>query len=261
MSVQTFIYKNTNISYTDEGKGVALVFLHGFLENKNLWKEVVPDFTSKHRVICVDLMGHGVSECLGYVHSMEDQADMVFALIHHLKLRKITLIGHSMGGYVALAFAELYPDVVKRLMLVNASSRADSDERKQNRNRAIEVVKKNATAFVSMAIQNLFSEEFAQHNQSKISAFKKEALQTPIQGILAAIEGMRDRIDREVLLHFSPYPVMILGGKNDLIVPLETLREECENNETQLVEMETGHISPLENPQKVSETLKKFLHQ
>ena len=128
------------------------MFLHGFLENSTMWNEHILELSKKHRVICVDLLGHGDTDCLGYVHTMEDMADAVHHVLHELKLRKVVLVGHSMGGYVALAFAELYPDMMKGLVLVNSTSRADSDERKQNRDRAILAVKKSYIAAIRMAI-------------------------------------------------------------------------------------------------------------
>ena len=127
--MKTTNFKNTKISYTDQGKGTAVVLLHGFLENQSMWKAFIPELVKKHRIITIDLLGHGETECLGYVHTMEDQADMVHHVLHELKIRKAVLIGHSMGGYVALAFAELYPDNVKGIVLQNSTSRADSEER------------------------------------------------------------------------------------------------------------------------------------
>ncbi|HWS59814.1 MAG TPA: alpha/beta fold hydrolase, partial [Flavobacterium sp.] len=135
--MKTTIYKNTKIAYTDQGKGTAIVLLHGFLENQSMWNAYISDFSKKNRVITIDLLGHGATECLGYIHSMEDQADMIHHVLHDLKIRKAVFIGHSMGGYIALAFAELYPDSMKGLVLLNSTSRADSDERKINRDRAI----------------------------------------------------------------------------------------------------------------------------
>ena len=124
--MKTTIFKNTKISYNEQGKGTAVVLLHGFLENQSMWDAFVPEFSKKYRVITIDLLGHGQTECLGYIHSMEDQADMVHHVLHELKIRKAILVGHSMGGYVALAFAELYPDNMKGLVLLNSTSRAFS---------------------------------------------------------------------------------------------------------------------------------------
>ena len=111
-------YKNTKISYSDIGKGTTIVLLHGFLENKNMWQKFVTDLSPKYRVITIDLLGHGESECLGYVHSMEDNADVVHAVLSELRIRKAIFVGHSMGGYVALAFAELYPSKHKRISFI-----------------------------------------------------------------------------------------------------------------------------------------------
>ena len=182
------------------------MFLHGFLENSTMWNAHVEELAKKYRVICVDLLGHGDTDCLGYVHTMEDMADAVHHVLHELKLRKVVLVGHSMGGYVALAFAELYPDMMKGLVLVNSTSREDSDERKLNRDRAILAIKKSYTTAIRMAISNLFSEENRDRLTDEIEAVKLEALKTPLQGIVAAQEGMKVRNDREVLLHLTPYP-------------------------------------------------------
>ena len=158
-SMKTIIYKNTKISYTDQGKGTAVILLHGFLENKTMWDNYILPLSKNHRVITIDLLGHGQTECLGYVHAMEDQADMVYAILIFLRLRKVILVGHSMGGYVALAYAELYPDYVKGVFLLNSTARADSNERKNNRDRAIKAVKQNYSNFVRLSISNLFSED------------------------------------------------------------------------------------------------------
>ena len=81
-------YKSTKISYTDQGKGTVVVLLHGFLENKKMWEDFAPEFSKKNRVVTIDLLGHGGSDCLGYIHSMEDQADMVHEVLQELKIRK-----------------------------------------------------------------------------------------------------------------------------------------------------------------------------
>lgn len=163
--MKTTHFKNTKISYTDQGKGSVVILLHGFLENSTMWKYLAPVLAKKNRVICIDLLGHGQTDCLGYIHSMEDMADAVHHVISELKIRKAVFVGHSMGGYVALAVAELYPEFMKGVVLLNSTSRADSDERIANRTRAIKAVKQNYIAAVRMSIANLFSEE----NRTKLS--------------------------------------------------------------------------------------------
>ena len=257
--MNTLLYKNTKISYTDEGKGTVIVLLHGFLENKTMWKEFVPVLAKKYRVITIDLLGHGDTECLGYVHAMEDHADMIYALLISLKIRKSIFIGHSMGGYIALAFAEIYPENVKGLMLLNSTSRADSDERKVNRERAIIAVKHDYTTFVRMAIANLFSENNREKMAAEIEEVKIEALKTPLQGIIAALEGMKIRKDREVLLHFAPYPILMVLGKNDSVLNYVESIDQIENTKAQLVTFPDGHMSHIENTTKLIKVMQDFL--
>ena len=257
--MKILIYKNTKISFTDDGKGTAVVLLHGFLENKTMWDKYVSALSKNHRIITIDLLGHGETECLGYVHTMEDQADMIFAVLISLRIRKIVLVGHSMGGYVALAFAELYPDYVKGLFLLNSSSRADSDERKINRDRAIKAVKQNHTNFVRISITNLFSEDNREVLTKEIEKVKLQALKTPLQGIVASLEGMKIRKDREVLLHFAPYPIQLVLGEKDGVLIYDDTRDQIEGTKVELTTFPDGHMSHIENEKELKIVLLEFL--
>jgi pimeloyl-ACP methyl ester carboxylesterase len=257
--MKTTNFKNTKIAYTDQGKGTAVVLLHGFLENQSMWKAFIPELSKKHRIITIDLLGHGATACLGYVHTMEDQADMVHHVLHELKIKKAVLIGHSMGGYVALAFAELYPDNVKGIVLVNSTSRADSDERKTNRDRAIVAVKQNYSAFIRMSIANLFSEDNRERLEDTIEEVKLEALKTPLQGIVAALEGMKIRKDREVILHFAPYPIQLILGKKDPVLNYDETIDQIEGTNVKLHTFPDGHMSHIENEAELLVVLSGFL--
>jgi pimeloyl-ACP methyl ester carboxylesterase len=251
-------FKNTSIAYTDTGKGTAIVLLHGFLENQKMWDNYIVPFTKKNRVITMDLLGHGETECLGYVHTMEENADAVHAILAELRIRKAILVGHSMGGYVALAFAELYPENVKGLVLLNSTSKADSDERKLNRDRAIKAVKQSYIGFVSLAVANLFSENNRERLGEEIENTKKEALKTPLQAIVASLEGMKIRADREVLLHLTPYPKMLILGEKDPILGFKETKEQIQNTEVELVTFPDGHMSHIENQDELTKVLLQF---
>ncbi len=256
---KTITYKNTKISFTDQGKGTAVVLLHGFLENKTMWDKYIATLSKNHRVIAVDLLGHGETECLGYVHAMEDQADIIFAILIYLRIRKVVLVGHSMGGYVALAFAEIYPESVKGLFLLNSSARADSDERKTNRDRAIVAVKQNYTNFVRMSIANLFNEDNRELLAKEIEKVKRQALKTPLQGIIASLEGMKIRNDREVLLHFAPYPIQLVLGEKDSVLNYEETIDQIEGTKVALTTFSDGHMSHIENEKELKKVLVDFL--
>lgn len=235
-----------------------MVLLHGYLENNTMWDAFVPEFSKKYRVIAIDLLGHGQSGCLGYIHTMEDMADAVQAILHELRIRKAVFVGHSMGGYVALAFAELYPDMVKGIVLQNSTSRADSDERKTNRDRAIKAVKQDYTSFVRLSISNLFSEENRERLSDEIEAVKQQALKTPLQGIIAALEGMKTRNDREVILHFAPYPILLILGRKDPVLNYEDSLDQIEGTSVKLVTYPDGHMSHIENSESLLKDLQEF---
>ena len=252
-------HKGINIFFTDEGKGSALVFLHGFLENSNMWNAFIPELSKRKRVICIDLLGHGKTECLGYVHSMELMAEAVEAVLKHLRIRRPTIIGHSMGGYVALAFAEKNPDALKGLVLMNSTAVADSEEKKNNRDRAIIAVKQNHKTFIRMAIGNLFRPKNRKLFAKDIKVIIKEALETPLQGIVAALEGIKIREDREVLLHFTPYKKMMVIGKKDPVLNYNALIEQTRDTEVKCVEFTDGHMSHIENKDKFLQEIIHFI--
>lgn len=251
-------FKNTSIAYTDTGKGTAIVLLHGFLENQKMWDNYIAPFSKKNRIITIDLLGHGETECLGYVHSMEDNADAVHAVLAELRIRKAIFVGHSMGGYVALAFAEMYPDSIKGLVLLNSTAKADSGERKINRDRAIKAVKQSYKGFVSMAISNLFSENNRERLVEDIENTKKDALKTPLQAIVASLEGMKIRKDREVLLHLTPYPKILILGEKDPVLDYEETKVQVENTTVELITFPDGHMSHIENQEELKSVLLSF---
>lgn len=223
-----------------------------------MWNHFIPELTQKNRVITIDLLGHGATECLGYVHTMEDNADVVHAVLSELRIRKAIFVGHSMGGYVALAFAELYPDTIKGLVLLNSTARTDSEERKKNRDRAIKAVKQSFVNFISLSIANLFSENNRERLSATIENVKKEALQTPLQGIVATLEGMKIRQDREVLLHLTPFPKLLILGEKDPVLNYEETKEQIENTAVQLITFPDGHMSHLENQDELLAVLLSF---
>lgn len=252
-------YKNISIAYSDEGSGKAVVLLHGFLENSSMWQHLVPTWKEKNRIICIDLLGHGQTSCIGYLHTMEDMADAVYFVLHYLKIKKATIIGHSMGGYVALAFAELYPESISGLLLLNSTAVADSLEKVANRDRAILAVKKNYKTAVSMAIANLFSPLNRERLSSEIEYAKREALKTPLQGIIAAQEGMKIRKDRQILLHTTAFPKMLILGEKDTILDYESTKEQVVNTSVKLVTFNDGHMSHFENKEELEQVVVDFL--
>jgi pimeloyl-ACP methyl ester carboxylesterase len=252
-------YKNLNLHYTDQGRGEPLVLLHGFLEEKGMWKEVAAAFEKTHRVICMDFLGHGKTGNLGYIHSMETQAEMLKFLLDNLGIEKSYLIGHSMGGYVALAFADLYRNSVMGICLMNSTAMADDAEKKINRDRGIVAVKQNHKTFMRIAIPGLFSQENQSIFSDEIEEITKKALNMSQQGIIASLEGMKMRVDRSHLLEQNDFPILMVIGEKDPALDVNSLKEQAKKGHVQSVIFEDGHMSHIENKKELIEVLSKWL--
>ena len=252
-------YKGTNIYYTDNGSGDTVVLLHGFLENSSMWDPFIPALSRNNRIICIDLLGHGKTECLGYIHSMELMAECVKAVLRHLQVTKASLIGHSMGGYVVLAFAEENPELVSSLCLMNSTAQEDSQERKNNRDRAIIAVKENHRRFVKMGISNLFRPKNRTIFSDEIKEITKEALQTPIQGIIAALEGMKIRKTRTHILQNTIFKKMMIVSKKDPVLDYNTIINQIKNTDVEMVEFPDGHMSHIENKNDFLQNIVHFI--
>jgi pimeloyl-ACP methyl ester carboxylesterase len=127
--LKTCLYKGEKVFFTDTGKGRVVVLLHGFLGSKQIWKKTAENLARSYRVISIDLPGHGQSPCYGYVHSMELMAKCVKAVMDSLRLKRYVIVGHSMGGYAALAFADLFPDNLRGLCLFHSTAYPESQPR------------------------------------------------------------------------------------------------------------------------------------
>lgn len=243
----TTSYNERSIYYTTQGEGNPIVLLHGFLESSSIWESFVTEFGKRRQIICIDLPGHGKSETLAEEHSMELMAEVVEQVLKELKVEKADLLGHSMGGYVALAFLEKNPEKVNKLILLNSTSAADSDEKMENRDRSIKLVQKNKQAYISMAISNLLTPDNNLRFQTQVDDLKKEAMLFPTEGIVAALKGMKNRTDRtRVLKHFSGKKFM-LTGEQDPLLDYQDIEDLAEGTRSKLYAFPGGHLSYLEN--------------
>ncbi len=251
---------NGNIYSYTQGKGRAIVLLHGFLGSSTVWEKISPYLSKSFKVILIDLPGHGKSDCFGYAHSMELMAETVLAVLKKLRIRKCVLVGHSMGGYVALTFAKKYPQYLKGLCLFHSTAYPDTEEKKKDRNNAIRIIKKKPQVFIKPMIKNLFSKKNISYLKEEIKLATNIALKTPPQGIIAALIGMRDRPSSINTLKQLQIPIMMVIGKHDNVLPEETLLEQYNEipNKHLLYLEHDGHYSQLENPKVTGKALRKF---
>lgn len=246
-------YAGTDIHFTVKGIGNPLIFLHGFLETSKIWRPFLPALEKKRQVVCIDLPGHGKSGNLGEVHTMEFMAGVVQNVLVHLDIAKASFVGHSMGGYVCLALLKQTPSMMKNLVLVNSTPEADSEERKQNRERAVELIKKNKSAYINMAISNLTSPENSRIYIRELVELKKEALTFSSVGIIASLKGMKIRTNKEEVLKSLNGKKFVILGKEDPVLDVKSTVKAAKYCDCKVILTENGHLSFIENPLEIDE--------
>lgn len=250
-----------HICDTQEGNR-CVVLLHGYLESMLVWDDFVPLLASKVRVVTLDLPGHGISTVTGTAHTMDFLADVVADALHTLGIERCTLVGHSMGGYVALAFCERHPAMLDGLVLLSSTPYADTPEKAENRRREIALVeadKKDMLARIAPAAG--FAEENRARMKDAIEDLTEQVYLTENEGIVALLNGMIERKDQNAMLRATKVPVLFILGKEDNYIPLETAEKMvAEHPEAQVVWLEhTGHMGFLEEPEQTAEAILYFI--
>ena len=211
------------LSYSDTGQGDVVVLLHGFCESRALWNDFENFLSQKYRVICPDLPGYGESRLEVSHVSMDYFAEEVKELLDTLSIDKFTMIGHSLGGYVTLAFAEKHPEQLKGMGLFHSSAYADTEQKKENRNKTIKFIEENGVDnFASSLIPPLFDHSTREKHGYEINSLIKIARNTDPLAVIETCKAMRDRPDRTSVLEGIQVPVMFIIGKEDGAVPFES---------------------------------------
>lgn len=224
-----------------------------------MWDKLLPHL-SGYRCIIPDLPGMGESEIIAEIHTMELMAEVVNELLNHLNIDEAVFVGHSMGGYITLAFAELFPERISKMVMLNSTFRADDDERKETRDRAVRLMGEHPKAFISMAISNWATEESREKFGDEIDALKNYAFTFPVEGILAALKGMRDRKDRSEVLAKFEKPKYLLLGEEDPLIPAHQTAEDAEKLGVQTKVIAGGHMSMIENFEGVLDFGRRILN-
>jgi pimeloyl-ACP methyl ester carboxylesterase len=242
------------------GKGPAIVFLHGFMESHEIWKNYARKLTDSFQILSFDLPGHGASETLPGPHSVDQMAESVNHVLKSLKINACLMVGHSMGGYVTLAFAEKYPKKLKGIVLFHSHAAADIPEIRANRERTIALVEKDRHSYIKNFIPGHFDPANVKKFPQEIAWLKAIADQAPKEGIIASLEAMRDRPDRQHILAQSRVPVLFILGKNDARVPMQIVFPQTtlpEHSEVLLLD-HVGHMGFIEAAGKTFGVVKGF---
>lgn len=212
-------YQGRKVHYSIEGKGEALLFIHGYLESSAVWSGFSDRFNNMYTTICLDIPGHGRSEVLGQVHEMSDMARVADAVLAAEGIEKVFVLGHSMGGYITMEMVNIFPEKIKGYCLFHSTCFADNEEKKLNRDREISLVMCGKKMQI---IHTNIPKGFADSNIAALSleiAHAKEiAAASSDEGTIALLQGMKVRKDHSDLLRrVAPVPLLIWGKKDNYI--------------------------------------------
>ena len=259
MDIQYFTYNNKKLAYSVTGNGPVLVLLHGFMETQKIWVDFVNVLSEKYQVVTFDLPGHGDSECINQVHTMDLVADCIKAGLDNLGITNCVMVGHSMGGYAMLHFAEKYGIMLKGFVLFHSHAYADSDEAKVNRDRSCEIIKKNRIAFISSFIPELFAPENVAKYQKEIAQLQGLVKDMTVESIVAAQQGMKLREAKLNVIENAKVPVLFIFGKKDPRTPLpKSMEQPALARHSHTLIIDTGHLGYIEARKETLHTIGSF---
>lgn len=239
----------------------CLLLLHGYLESMLVWDEFIPHIYKEVRVVTVDLPGHGISVVQGECHTMDFLADTMVSLLDALGIERCTVVGHSMGGYVALAMCERHPERLEGLVLLSSTPNPDSEEKAENRRREIALVKSGKKELLARVAPSAgFAADNRDRMRDAIADLTEQVAVTEDEGIVALLNGMIARRDQnEMLQQSSVRQLFILGRKDEYIVPEVAEAMAARHPQAEVVWLDhSGHMGFLEEPQAVAAALLDF---
>jgi pimeloyl-ACP methyl ester carboxylesterase len=249
------------IFYRTGGAGECVLLVHGFGEDGNIWKNQVDRLEKDYFLVVPDLPGSGQSEMIADM-SMEGMAAVMKAILNAESKNKAYVIGHSMGGYITLAFAEKYPALLTGFGLFHSTAYADNEEKKAARRKGIEFIREHgAFAFLETATPKLFSEKTKKERPELVSELLGSLKHFSPDALIAYYEAMIRRPDRTAVLKNSTVPVLFIIGNDDTAVsPQDTLQQ---SHLPQVADIhllqDTGHLGMLEKPLEATNHLVNFL--
>ncbi len=252
-----------SLYYKDEGKGFPIVLLHGFAEDGAVWDNQAAALQKNYRLIIPDLPGSGRSTAHPGPLSMGSMAEDIRVLLDHEDIQQTILIGHSMGGYIALAFAHKYPQRLKGFGLFHSSAYPDSEEKKAARRKGIEFIQKNGAApFIKQSTPNLYAETTREQQPALIAQTLERYSSFSPQSLIQYYEAMILRPDRTDVLKTFPGPVLFVIGRNDKAVdPQHALQQSHLPGLSHVHVLErSAHMGMQEEPERSNHILQSFLN-
>lgn len=262
-------FRNKKIFYRAEGKGKPVILLHGFGEDGNIWNGQFQKLKEDHFIIIPDLPGSGQSQMLDGKCSMDDYAEVVKSIAEKEIFSKakspksFCLIGHSMGGYITLAFAKKYPDLLNSFGLFHSSAFADDKQKIETRKKAIEFIKNSGSeAFLKTSVPGLFSQKTKKEKPVLIQNLLAIANKISPETLIQYYEAMIKRPDTSSVLKTFSKPVLFIIGKHDTAIPLQDSLKQCHLPAISSIHIlqDSGHVGMWEQQELSNIYLTNFLN-
>lgn len=256
-------FRGQPLTYALYGAGLPVLLLHGFTEDRRFWDAPVSFLRDKYQLIVPDLPGSGHSPFNSALTTLDLFAEAVRAMLEAEKISSAVLIGHSMGGYICLAFAEQFTAMVRGIGLFHSSPYADGPEKLAVRSKSISSIRQYGPApFISQAIPGLFAQRFQSEHPEKINELVQRYANFSGPALVQYQEAMMARPDRTAVLAKTLGPVLVIGGEEDKAVPLkDSLRQSYLSDICYLHILEqTAHMGTLENTNLCNHYLDRYLH-
>jgi pimeloyl-ACP methyl ester carboxylesterase len=263
METKSFLFQNKNIHYKIYGEGKPVILIHGFGEDSSVWEKQISFLKDYFKLIVPDIPGSGQSALVPNAN-IETYAEAVKDIVDREKIQinEAILIGHSMGGYIALAFAEKYPQYLKAFGLFHSTVFADSDEKKQARKKSIDFIKTNgAYAFLKTSTPNLFKQQYKDAHAEKVEALIDAGKKFTNETLIQYYEAMIARPDRTEVLKTFVKPVLFIIGEHDLAIPFDSSMKQCHMPSQSHVHIlrQSAHMGMWEEEEKANNILLAFL--
>ncbi len=260
-------YRQRIIEYETHGrKGVCppVILIHGFTEDRRIWEKIIRPLSEKYRFILPDLPGSGQSEFNPQLRSMEDFAGAIEAIRQAEQADRVVVIGHSMGGYISMAFAEICPGNLAGIGLFHSTARPDSPERKAAREKNQDFIQRNGAAhFVRQSLPGLYFSVFHDENPEEIEKQTARYANFSPETLVLYLEAMKNRPDRTDVLKKTPVPVLFLLGEEDKIITVGEGLALCHLPRISYFHNlpRTAHMGMVENPNLCISCVDRFLDQ
>lgn len=263
---KTFVHRSASMSYELVGNNLpVVVLLHGFGEDSTVWHEQI-DFLKEHCTLVVpDLPGSGLSTFINTedAASIEYYVSVIADLLNHENITSCIMLGHSMGGYITLAFAEKNKALLKGFGLIHSTASADSEEKKLTRQKGISIMKEYGSyAFLKSTTPNLFSSKYKASYPDKVEELTEKGKAFSVTALQDYYKAMMNRLDRTFVLAESKLPVLFIIGTEDVAAPIQDVLKQTHLPETSFINVleETGHMGMWENSNKVNEAILEFIN-